>query len=187
MCIRSSVAVAPNPSLNADVPHAGLRLRSGPPVSLLGSMSPNRPISDALSIAVEVEPGAEVTRMIFDGLFQSNTERTGDGKVTRLCVTARDAGSMLVGGIYGEIYWGWLNILAVWVTPQMRRQGIGTQLLSFAEAEGLAQGCQGAYLDTFTFQSVALYTRSGYEIFGTLEHFPKGHSRHFLRKHLYAA
>ena len=24
----------PNPSLNADVPHAGLRRRSGPPVSL---------------------------------------------------------------------------------------------------------------------------------------------------------
>ena len=150
-------------------------------------MSPTRPISDTLNIAVEVEPGADVTRTIFDGLFKSNTERTGDGKVTRLCVTARDSGSTLVGGIYGEMYWGWLNILAVWVTPQMRRQGIGTQLLSRAEAEGSAKGCQGAYLDTFTFQSVALYTRAGYEIFGTLEHFPKGHSRHFLRKHLHAA
>jgi ribosomal protein S18 acetylase RimI-like enzyme len=69
----------------------------------------------------------------------------------------------------------------------MRRQGIGAQLLSHAEAEGVAKGCQGAYLDTFTFQSVALYTRSGYEIFGTLEHFPNGHSRHFLRKRLHAA
>ena len=92
-----------------------------------------------------------------------------------------------MGGIYGEIYWGWLNVLALWVTPQMRHQGIGTKLLSHAEAEALAKGCEGAYLDTFTFQNVALYTRAGYEIFGTLEHFPKGHSRHFLRKHLHAA
>jgi GNAT superfamily N-acetyltransferase len=136
-------------------------------------------MSDTLRIAVEVKPGADVTRTIFDGLLQSNAERTGDGKITRLCVTARDLGSTLVGGIYGEIYWGWLNILALWVTPQMRHQGIGTKLLSHAEVE--------AYLDTFTFQSVALYTRAGYEIFGTLEHFPKGHSRHFLRKHLHAA
>ena len=150
-------------------------------------MSPTRPISDTLNIAVEVEPGADVTRTIFDGLFKSNTERTGDGKVTRLCVTARDSGSTLVGGIYGEMYWGWLNILALWVAPQIRRQGIGAQLLCHAEAEGLAKGCHGAYLDTFTFQNVALYTRAGYEIFGTLEHFPNGNSRHFLRKHLHAA
>jgi hypothetical protein len=27
--------LAPNPSLNTDVPHAGLRPRSGPPVSLV--------------------------------------------------------------------------------------------------------------------------------------------------------
>jgi len=150
-------------------------------------MSPAQPILDTLSIAVEVEPGIDVTRTIFDGLLQSNTERTGDGKITRLCVTARDLGNTLVGGIYGEIYWGWLNVLALWVTPQMRHQGIGTKLLSHAEAEAMAKGCEGAFLDTFTFQDVALYTRAGYEIFGTLEHFPKGHSRHFLRKHLHAA
>jgi GNAT superfamily N-acetyltransferase len=149
-------------------------------------MSPTRPIPDTLSIAVEVEPGPDVTRAIFDGLIASNTERTGDGEITRLCITARNSGGALVGGIYGEMYWGWLNILALWVAPQMRRQGIGARLLSHAEAEGLAKGCHGAYLDTFTFQSVALYTRAGYEVFGTLEHFPKGHSRHFLRKHLQA-
>jgi GNAT superfamily N-acetyltransferase len=150
-------------------------------------MSPAQPISDTLSIAVEVEPGTNVTRTIFDGLLQSNTECTGDGRITRLCVTARDLDNTLVGGIYGEIYWGWLNVLALWVTPQMRHQGIGTKLLSHAEAEALAKGCEGAFLDTFTFQNVALYTRAGYEIFGTLEHFPNGHSRHFLRKHLHAA
>jgi hypothetical protein len=32
--VPSTMNLAPNPSLNADVPRAGLRLRSGPPVSL---------------------------------------------------------------------------------------------------------------------------------------------------------
>ncbi len=32
------LALMPNPSLNADVPHAGLRPRSGPPVSLINSV-----------------------------------------------------------------------------------------------------------------------------------------------------
>jgi GNAT superfamily N-acetyltransferase len=145
------------------------------------------PLSNVLSIAVEVEPATDVTRTLFDGLSQANVERTGDGKIERLCVVARDSGCTLMGGIYGEIYWGWLNILALWVTPELRRRGLGTQLLSRAEAEALAKGCHRAYLDTFTFQGVGLYTRAGYEIFGTLEQFPNGHSRHFLRKRLHAA
>jgi len=142
---------------------------------------------NALSIAAEVEPATDVKRALFDGLFQSNVERTGDGRIEHLCVVARDSDDALMGGIYGEIYWGWLHILAIWVTPQLRRRGLGTQLLARAEAEASAKGCHGAYLDTFTFQSVELYARAGYEIFGTLEQFPNGHSRHFLRKPLHAA
>jgi len=145
------------------------------------------PVPNALSITVEDEPATDVKRALFDGLFRANVERTGDGKIEQLCVIARDPGNSLAGGIYGELYWGWLNILALWVRPDLRRQGLGSQLLSRAEAAALAKGCRGAYLDTFTFQDVALYTRAGYEIFGTLEHFPNGHSRHFLRKTLHAA
>ena len=148
-------------------------------------MSTLEPISSALSIAVEVEPASDVTRTLFDGLSQSNIELTGDGKIEHLCVIARDSGSTLMGGIYGEIYWGWLNILALWVSPRLRRRGLGTRLLSRAEAEAVAKGCHGAYLDTFSFQSVGLYTRAGYEIFGTLEQFPNGYARHFLRKRLH--
>jgi len=142
---------------------------------------------NTLSIAVEVEPATDVKRALFDRLSQSNVERTGDGKIEHLCVVARDSDDALMGGIYGEIYWGWLNILAIWVAPQLRRHGLGTQLLARAEAEAPAKGCHGAYLDTFSFQSVEFYTRAGYEIFGTLEQFPNGHSRHFLRKPLHGS
>jgi GNAT superfamily N-acetyltransferase len=141
-------------------------------------------MSNVANITVEIEPATDTVRTLFDGLFHSNVDRTGDGKIERLCVVARDERGALVGGIHGEIYWGWLHVLALWVTPQLRKQRLATQLLSRAEAEALARGCRGAYLDTFTFQSVGLYTRAGYEIFGTLEHFPAGHSRLFLRKAL---
>jgi ribosomal protein S18 acetylase RimI-like enzyme len=144
-------------------------------------------MSNVLSIAVEAEPTTDLTRTIFDGLFHSNVARTGDGTIERLCVVARGPDGALVGGIYGEIYWGWLHVLALWVAPPFRGQHLGTQLLSRAEVEAVAKGCHGAYLDTFSFQSVGLYTRAGYEIFGSLEHYPAEHSRHFLRKALHAA
>jgi ribosomal protein S18 acetylase RimI-like enzyme len=144
-------------------------------------------MSNVLSFTVEAEPTAELARTIFDGLSNSNVERTGDGKIVHLCVVARDATSSLVGGIYGDIYWGWLHILALWVAPPSRRQRLGTQLLSRAEGEAFVRGCRGVYLDTFSFQSVDLYTRAGYEIFGSLDHYPAEHSRYFLRKALNAA
>jgi ribosomal protein S18 acetylase RimI-like enzyme len=139
------------------------------------------------TIAVEAEPTTDLTRTIFDGLFRSNVERTGDGAIERLCVVARGPDGALVGGIYSEIYWSWLHVLALWVAPASRGQRLGTQLLSRAEGEAVAKGCQGAYLDTFSFQSVGLYIRAGYEIFGSLQHYPAEHSRYFLRKALHAA
>jgi GNAT superfamily N-acetyltransferase len=144
-------------------------------------------VSSQITIAVEAEPTADLTRAIFDGLFHSNVERTGDGTIERICVVARGPEGALVGGIYSEIYWGWLHVLALWVAPLSRGQRLGTQLLSRAEGEAVARGCHGAYLDTFSFQSVGLYTRVGYEIFGSLQHYPAEHSRYFLRKALHAA
>ncbi|MCE2971624.1 MAG: GNAT family N-acetyltransferase [Burkholderiales bacterium] len=139
---------------------------------------------DDVNLCVEGNPSKELTRALFDELFRANTERTGDGAIEQLCVVARDADGVLVGGAYGEIYWGWLNVAALWVAPSLRRRGLGTRLLALAEREAAAKGCHGVYLDSFTFQSPSLYVRAGYEIFGTLEDFPRGHARHFLRKKL---
>ena len=140
-----------------------------------------------IRVSVESDRANDLRRTLFDELFHANVERVGDGSIEALCVVARDTQNALVGGVYGEIYWGWLNIMVLWVASTLRRQGLGTKLLARAEAEAVAKGCRGAYLDTFSFQSHGLYLRAGYEIFGTLQQFPKGHSRHFLRKALHAA
>ncbi len=42
----------------------------------------------------------------------------------------------------------------------------------------------GFWLDTFAFQAPGFYEKLGYEIFGTLDQFPRGSCRHFLYKRL---
>jgi hypothetical protein len=38
------------------------------------------------------------------------------------------------------------------------------------------------WLDTFSFQARPFYEKLGYEVFGQLEDYPRGHSRYFLQK-----
>jgi hypothetical protein len=52
------------------------------------------------------------------------------------------------------------------------------------EAEAIRRGCHGAFLDTFSYQARPFYEKLGYEVFGTLEDYPPGHQRFYMRKRL---
>ena len=64
----------------------------------------------------------------------------------------------------------------------MRGQDYGTKLIELAEGEAQARNCHAAYVDTFSFLALDFYQKLGYTVFGTLEDFPKGHTRYFLKK-----
>jgi ribosomal protein S18 acetylase RimI-like enzyme len=78
--------------------------------------------------------------------------------------------------------WGWLFVDALWVHPDLRGQGAGRALMAHAERRAGAAGCHSAWLDTF--QARGFYEAIGYRVFGTLEDFPAGQTRSFLRKRL---
>jgi len=52
------------------------------------------------------------------------------------------------------------------------------------EDEGRARGCTRAHLDTFSYQARPFYERQGWRVFATLDDYPEGHQRFFLRKDL---
>ncbi|MBB5016986.1 GNAT superfamily N-acetyltransferase [Chitinivorax tropicus] len=137
-----------------------------------------------IRLAVESSPNAAMTRTLYKGVYDDNVARTGDGAIDTLYVFAKDSNNQVIGGIVGSAYWGWVNISSVWVSPVYRRQGLASRMLAMIEQEAISKGCKHAYLDTFTFQSPALYEKSGYQIIGTLPDFPPGHARHFMSKDL---
>jgi len=53
-----------------------------------------------------------------------------------------------------------------------------------AEAEAIARGCRGAWLDTFAFQARPFYEQLGYTCFGELNDYPTGFARYFMNKAL---
>ena len=72
----------------------------------------------------------------------------------------------------------------LWVDPELRGRGLGSQLLLQAEQQAKAAGAHSVVLDTFDWQAEGFYLRHGYEVLGRLPDFPPGHERIYLRKAL---
>lgn len=93
-------------------------------------------------------------------------------------------GERIEGGLWGEILYDWLRIDIVAVPEELRGTGIGTRLIAEAETAAMKAGCEGMWLDTFSFQARAFYEKLGFEIAGEIPNHPRGESRYFMRKQL---
>ena len=87
-----------------------------------------------------------------------------------------------MGGAYGRVNWTWLDVSLLWVAAGDRNQGLGSKLLEEIETAAVARGCTCAHLETFGYQARPFYERHGYEVFATLDDYPPGHQRFFMRK-----
>ena len=134
-------------------------------------------------VSVE-KPEESAWGIIGHGLSAFNISKAGDNQFTRICYAVQDENEKIVGGILGEVYWGWLYVDLLWVEADLRGRGYGHQLLTQLEMDARQLGAQHAYLDTFSFQVPDFYKDHGYEVFGELADFPVGHQRFFFRKDL---
>lgn len=139
---------------------------------------------DAISIAITTEPGLDDVRALERGLSAHARDFVPRPGFQPLAVLARDADGRLVGGVVARVNWGWLHVSLVWVAEELRGGGIGALLLAAVEDEGRARGCRHAHLDTFSYQARPFYERHGWRVFATLDDYPEGHQRFFLRKEL---
>ncbi|MEM1046776.1 MAG: GNAT family N-acetyltransferase [Pseudomonadota bacterium] len=67
-----------------------------------------------------------------------------------------------IGGLAGQIIYGWLWVMLLAVDPAARGRGIGTALMQKAEALAREQGAVGINVDTFAFQAPDFYLRLGF-------------------------
>ena len=107
----------------------------------------------------------------------------GDTGFSRVCFFIRSEPGEIVAGLVGSTYAGWLFVADLWVHTELRRRGIGTELLARAEQRAVELGCHSVRLDTFSFQAPEFYPRFVYRLYGALD-YPPRHRRYFLWKPL---
>lgn len=118
------------------------------------------------------------------GLTEFNESFTGAVFREQISAFVRSDTGKIVGGILGEINWGWLHIQGLWIDESIRKEGWGTKLLSSMEDYALSKDTSNIRLETTTFQALDFYIKSGYCVFGELNNMPQGHTSYFLNKHL---
>jgi GNAT superfamily N-acetyltransferase len=145
------------------------------------------PSAAEFKIHEEHEDASDVDVAIRRGIREADPPDVGARNWQPVCLSLRGTDGALVGGIYGATSWGWLMIDGLWVAVGLRGQGLGSRLLTSAEALAVGHGCRGSWLGTFDFQARPFYERHGYRVFAELHGFPKGHTHFHLRKDLSGA
>lgn len=118
------------------------------------------------------------------GVDSHNIAATGLSDYFPVNLVLRGAAGDVLGGLLGQLWGGWLHVNAVWVSTALRGQGFGARLIAAAEAYACERGAVGAMLETYSFQARPFYERLGYEVFGTLEDCPPGHTKFHLKRTL---
>ena len=88
------------------------------------------------------------------------------------------------GGLVGRTSLGVFFINLVYLPDYLRKNGLGTKLLKYAEVEAKRRGCSRAVLFTISFQAPDFYRKHGYIIFGEVPCQPPGTTRIFMVKEL---
>jgi GNAT superfamily N-acetyltransferase len=137
-----------------------------------------------LRVSVEDDPKTDDIAALGRGLTEHALPTTVVAGFQPLAVFARDARGNLVGGVQGTTNWNWLHLALFWIAAEHRHGGLGSHLLTAIENAARRRGCTRAHLDTFSYQARPFYERHGYAVFATLDDYPPGHQRFFLRKDL---
>ena len=136
-------------------------------------------------LEIEDEPRHEEVAALEDRLHRHNVAVTGCGDARWLAIFVRDATGELLAGLHG---WTWGRtgfVRTLWVSDELRGQGVGARLLAAAEREAVRRGCREMHLDTHSYQAPGFYRRCGYEEIGELPGWPtEDATRVFFRKGL---
>ena len=138
----------------------------------------------AVTLDISAAPTDADLAIVGGELAAFNDADVGPSEKLPLAIFVRNETGDVLGGLSGYTAWGWLYVQWLWLSQELRGQGLARKLLAAAESEAIARGCHASYIDTFNPDARKAYERQGYSAFGELSDFPKGRTRVFLQKQL---
>ncbi len=101
-----------------------------------------------------------------------------------LNIYVEDERGNLIAGMVAETFGNWLEIEYLYVSEDLRGQGIGSEILHRAEREAGKRKCKYSFVNTFNFQAPDFYKKHGYEEVFALKEYPYVSERFYYTKEL---
>jgi GNAT superfamily N-acetyltransferase len=112
-----------------------------------------------------------------------NNANSGQHDNTPLDMIVTDSATgEVLGGLSGRTSLGVFFVDMLYLPESLRRSGVGSELLSKAEAEAKRRGCDNAVVYTISFQAPRFYEKHGFRVFGEVPCQPAGTMRFFMIK-----
>ena len=145
-------------------------------------------MQSTLTVELTLSPSEADLKTISDGIAAFNAQYLPNdaefGSGCRFALFARNTQGHIVGGIQAHVVWSYCVLELLWLSEEMRGNGVGSTLMAqlevFAQQKGLAQ----IRTETLDFQAKPFYEKLGYHVYGELADSPKGHTSYFLVKRL---
>jgi GNAT superfamily N-acetyltransferase len=123
-------------------------------------------------------------RFLADRIYEFNAQATGCCDAESFAAVQRDESETIVAGISGYTWGGCCHVSHLWVAESLRARGVGSALLSVAEAHARGKGCKIVLLSSHSFQAPAFYEHMGYVRQASIADHPIGHASVVLAKRL---
>jgi GNAT superfamily N-acetyltransferase len=135
----------------------------------------------------EMKFAQDAELVLLEGLGNNILEHLGKVELGRsIKIFLQDPAGKVLGGVLADCFGGWEYISLLWVEKSLRNMGYGTKLMQMVEEEAINLGCTHAHVDTYSFESRPFYEKLGYQLFATLDDYPPGEKKYFLKKSLAA-
>ncbi|EDY83358.1 acetyltransferase, GNAT family [Verrucomicrobiia bacterium DG1235] len=135
-----------------------------------------------IEIREQIDSSTEDTAYVCRKFKEFNDKNTGIHPSKELLLVAYGSDEKVIGGLFGDISWGWMHVDVLWVDEAHRNNRIGSSLMDRAEAEAKAMGVTKAYIETTDFQAVEFYEKRGYKVFARIDNQPPGHACYYMQR-----
>lgn len=138
-----------------------------------------------IGLTITDAPTPTDVSLISDALDRFNIDTTAIADRRPLAILARDSRTrQVIGGLTGRTSLGLFLLDLFFLPAELRRGGLGSEILLRAENEARARDCRTAVLYTISFQAPGFYAKHGWRPLGKVPCDPPGTSRVFMTKDL---
>lgn len=126
----------------------------------------------------------EDEQVLFDGITDEAMLKKKMDRITPFGIFIKDSHGVVFGGVSGFSCYGCLYVDMLWLKDELRKKGLGKQLMAEAEKIGRERHCTFSTVDTMDWEALPFYEKLGYSIEFVRKGFEKESKMYMLRKEL---